>query len=388
VKVLHVIRHLSPGGGCVSPFEFASFANREARAIEHEFLVLEAGGREHYTPPANVPFYFPEHADFTGVPERILSRKYDILHIHWWMKNDLMSQFLRVMINCPVPYKVLTCDVYPCGPDFRLSDVEIAFADKIVFDGESSLEAYPEIPSIKKSFVVGGTDLSSYESKPRRRNDKKFRIARGSTLTPLKCPENLIELVQPIFDRVPEAEFHIFGDGPLLSRFRADIDEKKLTDKIILRGWVKDFAAEVADFDVYLYHLPKESFASSELNLQGVMAAGIPLVVMPSDGTAWMFRHEKDSLVSTNSRDCVSHVVKLARSTTLRRQLSLGARQRANLDFGLINMLKGYRKLYFHKCYFDKQRSYKNLFIIPIEQLLRGIFWQLVRSRQLKTPNF
>ena len=336
---------MSPGGGCVSPFEFASAANALNNGLWHEFLILEKDNHKSYRPPKNVPYYF------MGNVEDFFKRanQYDVLHINWWQREPVMTNLFKAAKESIRIPKIITCDVYPAGPEFRLSKDEIDFADLIVFDGKSAFDVYADLDMTKKLFIVGGTNLEQYTQAKRTRRDKKFRIGRGATLTHWKMPENIVGLVEPILEAIPESEFHLFGHGPLETKIRMDVAQSKYKNQIFLRGWVSNFPEEVANLDAYLYHLPNESFASSELNLQGVMAAGIPIVARPSHGTQWMFEDRKDSLIAETYEVCVPLMIGLHNSPELRHEIAQNSSQKAKSHFGVQVMLKAYNELVYSK---------------------------------------
>jgi glycosyltransferase involved in cell wall biosynthesis len=240
--------------------------------------------------------------------------------------------------------RVITVDVFPAATVYRLSKFEIDYADMVVFDGKDALEAYPEIPPEKKCWILGATNLHLYQTARSRSADGRLRIGRGSALTRRKCPPNLIEMVAPVLKAVPNADFHIFGEGPLQGRLERDVRRAGLADRIILRGYVANFEEEIANLDLYLYQLPLRSYASSELNLQGAAAASLPIVIMPSAGTGWMFRHGIDAMVASNAEEAAAYAVDLLRDPARAAALGRAARNKAATEWGMPVMVSGYRQ--------------------------------------------
>ncbi len=393
-RVLHILDAMVAGGGFDLAVEFVVRANLEP-GQEHHLLALETSHRESVDVPSDVVVFEKGNRSTSELARWILSQNYDILHWHWWHGeldgfNDLMNEMARYGGH----KRVLTCDVYPATPKFTLTQREMDYADMIVFDGKDAMLAYPQIPDHRKTFVVGGTDLSLYSLPRTRKEDGKFRMGRGSALAPLKCPPNLIELVAPILKAVPNAEFHIFGEGrrEFVRRFRADMERLNLEDRVVLRGWVRNFREEVANLDLYLYHLPPNSYASSEMNLQGAMTAGLPIVVMLSNGTRWMFQHEVNAMVAETPFQAQEYSIYLANHPQERAKLGRSARETAMKDFGMDNMVQGYLKqaypnctMHFGKDYiqkrslipylprFDASRVYRNLRHLFIPTLSRSL---------------
>jgi hypothetical protein len=117
-----------------------------------------------------------------------------------------------------------------------------------------------------------------------------------------------------------------------------------------MRGWVSNFPEELADLDLYLYHLPQFSFASSELNLQGAMAVGLPIVVMPSTGIKWMFEHKKDAMVAENPKEAKNYCVNLSKHHEERIMLGQNAQKKVFNEYGMENMLEGYLNDVYPNC--------------------------------------
>ena len=378
-RVLHIVNYLTGGGGCVSPMEFASRANQEI-GQEHHFLILEKSSGPAVSLPPNTTIFENNHRTMADCAKWISTAGYDVIHWHWWLAWDSMRALMIEMAKYGGHKRIITCDVYPSGPEYRLSKSEIDYADMVVFDGKDAMAAYPQIPDSKKTYIIGGTDLSPYTCKRTRGSDGRFRMGRGSILNEYKCPLDIIEMVAPILHAIPNSEFHVFGQG-FTQRLQADIKRLNLTDRVFLRGWVPNFAEEIANLDLYLYHLPKLSYASSELNLQGAMAARLPIVIMPSLGTRWMFEHGKDALVADTPEQALNYCIRLSKDTCERDFLGGNAHAKAFEQFGIENMVKGYLERVYPKCQmrfiFDSyaitaQNSYMKYFL-SLRKALRAV---------------
>jgi glycosyltransferase involved in cell wall biosynthesis/2-polyprenyl-3-methyl-5-hydroxy-6-metoxy-1,4-benzoquinol methylase len=348
-KVLHVIDHFSPGGGFVSPVQFVVRVNQEP-GQEHHILILDSAQRDLVDIPPSGTIFENKHRSIADCARWISDADYEVVQWHWWRSMDLMNDLMTEMSKYGGHKRIITCDVYPAAPEFTLSNRELDYADMFIFDGKDSMFVYPQIPVSKKAYVVGGTALDAYTIPRTRRDDGKFRMGRGSVLSKWKCPPDLIQMVAPILAAVPNSEFRIFGDGELEPKLRADIKHLRLKGRVFLRGWVRNFEEEMVNLDMYLYHLPRNSFASSELNLQGAMAAGLPIVIMPSLGIRWMFEHGKDALVAENVVQAQEYCIHLAKDPGERARLGKNARTKAFKEFGIENMVRGYLEQIYPKC--------------------------------------
>jgi glycosyltransferase involved in cell wall biosynthesis len=347
-RILHVIAYLSKGGASESSLEFAAAAH-EPGLEEHEFLALGRVRPDQIEIPSHLTIHRRKGRSLRTMATWVSEQRFSILHWHWWERMSFMYE----MAQHGGHNRIITCHVFPAASEYRLGRFELEYSDLVVFDGRDAMEAYSEIAPERKRWVLGAAKLDDYRRPRTRQSDGKIRMGRGSTLNKWKCPKDLVRLVKPIFDAVPEAEFHIFGEGPMRSHLAKEIRRFGLDDKIKLRGWVRDFKAEVANLDIYLYNLPDRSFSSSELNLQGAAAASLPIVLQPSAGTKWMFRDGVDALIARTPTDTVQMAIRLCRDPVLRRALGVAASQKANEEWGIERMVQDYRK----RVYPDAEQS-------------------------------
>lgn len=340
-RVLHVVNHLCRGGGFDCAVDFIQEANR-IPGQEHGLLALRTDNREQAVIPPGLPLLHGDAGTMESLVRKIREGGYDFLQWHWWRDNPEMGRMMELLAAVEGPGRIVTCDVYPSAPEYALGAREIGYADWIVFDGLDAMKAYRDIPGNRKLHIVGGAALSQYQQASKRRADGSFRIGRGSVLSPWKCPPDLIEMVAPALRAIPNAEFHIFGDGELRSKLECDLRNLGLADRILMRGWVRNFVEEIALLDAYLYHCPRLSFGSSELTLQGAMAAGVPVVVLPSMGVRWMFEHGRNALVAENAAEAAEYCVKLACDPELRARIGSAGQDKAVREFGVANAVRQY----------------------------------------------
>ena len=71
------------------------------------------------------------------------------------------------------------------------------------------------------------------------------------------------------------------------------------------------------------------------MNLQGAAAAGLPIILMPSNGTRWMFQDGVDAMIANTPDDAVRIAQRLANDPAERRRLGEAARQKALKEWGV-----------------------------------------------------
>lgn len=335
MKVLHIISDLSGGGGGVCLLNFAAQANR---VIEQRHDILAVG--KIYWDEIDVPCALTTHESHGNLGDAarfVKNGNYDLLQWHWWEEIPLMRELSKLN----GPKRIIGCDVYPSEPKHTLTDFEIKYADLIVCDGLDTLMAYPSIPVEKKCFIVGGGPLMPYLNTGVTRQHR--RIGRGSVLTEKKCP---IDMIDSFAGMKVDAEFYVYGEGPLRQRFKNDARRLEIEHRVHLEGWHKDYPTRMSQLDLFVYELPEKSYASSELVLQGAMAAKVPVVILPSLGTRWMFQHEKTALVAKNRVELIKYAERLWNNPNEASALAQNAYNKAWLDYGTHNMVKGYLSSY------------------------------------------
>ena len=140
------------------------------------------------------------------------------------------------------------------------------------------------------------------------------------------------------------AEFYIYGYGPLKSRL--EDDAAAMGVPVHMMGWSKDYPSEVAKLDLLVYELPIDSYASSELAVQGAMAAEVPIVILPSLGTRWLIQHNETGLVAENREELIEYTNELWHDPRRARILATRAKEKALADYGTHNQVKAYQRLY------------------------------------------
>jgi hypothetical protein len=92
--------------------------------------------------------------------------------------------------------------------------------------------------------------------------------------------------------------------------------------------------------------MPGHSRSASDVNVQEAMAAGLPVVLLPSRGCPDMVLHEVSGLVVHSEDEMVSALRRLYDEPDLRDRLGRNARSYAARFFGAHNTALGYHQLY------------------------------------------
>ena len=137
---------------------------------------------------------------------------FDLIHWHWWTEMPAMAAIEKHVAGMP---QVLTLHVYSQLPQYRLTDREIRMADRIAFCSSTArdLGCNRRIPEEKGRFILAGAELEGpLANEPTRHHG--FHIGRCSDLDPVKCPPDIVRVLDRI--QIPGVRFTVAGDGALL----------------------------------------------------------------------------------------------------------------------------------------------------------------------------
>ena len=280
IRVLHIVRDLSLGGGCRAIFALARYS-----AAQGDFIHFVAPLSPNNDPRA---IQLAESSGVSlatsgGVEHTLkLIDQFDIIHLSWW-NDPLMSYFLAHSL--PSCRLLLWAHVAGHAPPQVVTSELIDFSDVFAAAGPYTLS----LPNIQDAvsngkeavMILGCADLSRVQrAKPH--NTGTFRIGYIGTVEYNKMNPRYVDLCEQI--NIPNAEFVVCGAGGALEHIRNRASRSPIGDRIKLLGYVGDIGPVLASFDVYGYPLRGTTYAAGELNLQEVMRAGVVPVAFPYGG--------------------------------------------------------------------------------------------------------
>jgi glycosyltransferase involved in cell wall biosynthesis len=107
------------------------------------------------------------------------------------------------------------------------------------------------------------------------REERAPIVIAAGRLTPQKGFDLLVEAFAQVHARHPDWRLHIFGHGRLRLKLTAQIQQRGLSDVVILRGLTRDLDAELARASIFVLSSRKEGLP---MVLLEAMAAGLPVV--------------------------------------------------------------------------------------------------------------
>ncbi len=226
-----------------------------------------------------------------------LTNRYDIIHVHSVPDFLVFAAWVTKLTGSKI-----ILDIHDLLPEFYASKfktsqgslafrflkaierISAAFADHVIVANDIWLKTLVSrsARATKCTAILNFPDTSIFFRRGRTRVDRKFIIIYPGTLNHHQGVDIAIRAFARIKSRAPNAEFHIYGSGPLKSVLANMIDELNLRGEVFLNDMVPAtkiaFIMENADLGL----VPKraESFGNEAFSTKILefMAVGIPVL--------------------------------------------------------------------------------------------------------------
>ncbi|WP_332032326.1 glycosyltransferase family 4 protein [Kaistella sp.] len=157
--------------------------------------------------------------------------------------------------------------------------------------------------------------------------------------------ESLIESYFLVAHKYPEWKLHIYGDGSLKSKLQDLINEKKLTDKVILKGSVKNIYEQYLHSSIYVHTAVYEGFG---LTILEAMAHKLPVVAFESVGGVKVLVKDNENGFLIKNRDRVllaEKIGKLISDNELRNAMGAKSQTIAH-EYSVENIMEKWHQFY------------------------------------------
>lgn len=261
----------------------------------------------------------------------LLCRKYrfDIVHTHS-SKPGLLGRIAARLAGVPLvlhtghgaPFHALM-PLYEQRFYMLLEKLGALFCHKMAFVNNYHREFYIEhrlIPAAKTITIYNAPDPKLQADieqlcKPKLSRKKVITIGTMGRFSPAKNIVMMVTAAIRVCKERSDVRFIFAGDGELLELCRMMVKTNELENRIMLPGWQKYIAAQLAEYDILLQYSDYEGLPVSIIE---AMYAGLPIIgsdippiaELVDETCGWLLKpHQLDILISElhkiiDARDC------------------------------------------------------------------------------------
>lgn len=279
---------------------------------------------------------------FLFISYKHLKENYDLIHVHSVPDFEVFASLIPKLLGAKI-----ILDIHDIVPEFYASKfgtksksflfkllvftekISIAFSDHVIISNHiwQKTLIYRSVKEDKCTTIINYPDNSIFFRRNSRYKTEKFLFIYPGTLNWHQGLDIAIKAFAVIKDEAPEAEFHIYGDGPVKNALIAMIRDLGLERRVFLKGIIPiDEIAEVmANADLGI--IPKrndffggEAFSTKTLEF---MCSGVPIIVSKTKIDNYYF---DESIVKffrpEDEKDLADAMLLLIRSKKLREDLA------------------------------------------------------------------
>ncbi|MFQ5612354.1 MAG: glycosyltransferase [Anaerolineae bacterium] len=274
----------------------------------------------------------------------------DRLHAHFIDRAAIVALIVGRLLDLPYSVTAHANDIYAKKV---LLNEKLAEADFVVtvseFNKSYLLDTYANLNPAAIHVLHPWVDVSHFRPPARRSAGDRLRILSVGRLVEKKGHQYLIEACHLLQEKGLDFECRIIGDGPLMDRFRADIERYRLAERVHLLGGQPqtEVLAGLAWCDVFA--LPCVIARDGDRDgmpvaLAEAMAMAVPVVSSRILGIDELVRPESGLLVPANDAAALAEALQTIATMDQADKIKMGdcGRQIIETDF---NLLEGTRQL-------------------------------------------
>ena len=226
-------------------------------------------------------------------------------------------------------------------------------ADRIVCVSESVARFARDrarLPAEKLLVIPNGIDVAAYaEATPA--DLTTFGISPGRSvlvyvgrLDEQKGLDLFLEQTPELFQRLPEHDLLLVGDGPQRDALEAQAQRLGIAERVHFAGWQSDIPGILKAAALFVLPSRWEGMPNA---LMEAMACGLPVAATGAEGVAELLGDQAAwQLGSVEEQDFIDHIVNIAKNPDLARELGEKNRQRVAENFSLEAMVAQYQRLF------------------------------------------
>ena len=276
---------------------------------------------------------------------RHLAKRYQLVHVH------SVPDFLVVAAWFPkLAGAKIILDIHDLLPEFYASKygaapgsllyqslvlterMSIMFSDHVIAANDLWLNRLTSrsVRKEKCSSMVNVPDEAIFSPRGRTRKDAKFIVLYPGTLNWHQGVDIAVRAFALIAREVPEAEFHIYGEGPYKAPLEQLVQELGLQTRVKINGFVSTRAVArlIENADLGVVPKRKDGFGDEAFStkIMEFMALGVPVIVPDSRVDTYYFNASIARFFKGgDEQDLARAMLALIRQPELRCQLASNA---------------------------------------------------------------
>lgn len=340
IRILHITAHLGGGVGKVIS-RLVEKSKYQQDSVEHTIACLDSPEKNQFIQ------YIQQHGGKLLIcPSRkILDTqiaKSDIVQLEWW-HHPVVAGWLCSDVLPPMRLLVWShvSGLYPpkIPIDFVKNSHRFLFTSPCSLLDLNFRVLDPEI-SKKIGVVFSSGGFDNLPNIPIRLSNELLQVGYVGTLNFAKLHPQLLDFLAAV--NLPGFRLHLVGDPTT----GADLLEQAATNGILerldIRGYTTNVAAELARFDVLAYLLNPLHYGTTENALLEAMAMGVVPIVLNNPTERYLVRHGETGLVVDSPTAFANALAHLANRPEERLRLSMNASREVRTRFSIqrtVNML-------------------------------------------------
>jgi glycosyltransferase involved in cell wall biosynthesis len=253
-----------------------------------------------------------------------LKEPFDLIHVHSVPDFQVFSALIPKLFGAKV-----ILDVHDLVPEFFRSKfsknesnfffnslkfiekLSSTFSDHVIISNHLWLNVITSrsLPARKCTAILNYPDPSLFYKRDVTLNNEKVILLYPGTLNWHQGLDIAIKAFHLIQDKVPNTEFHIYGDGPSKNELAMLIEKLKIKNKVFLKGLVSldEIVPIMSNSNIGI--IPKrndpfggEAFSTKTLEF---MSLGVPILISKTKIDSYYF---KDSIVTFFEPGCEKHL--------------------------------------------------------------------------------
>jgi glycosyltransferase involved in cell wall biosynthesis len=279
------------------------------------------------------------------ISKQHLRQRYDLIHVHSVPDFEVFATFFAKLTGAKI-----ILDIHDIVPEFyagkfhvsgesftfkalvSIEKASIAFSDHVIIANHLWEKTIRSRSATKEkcTTMLNYPDTSIFYKRAKGWKKDKFVAIYPGTINWHQGLDIAVKAFAQIKADAPEAEFHIYGDGPMRYEIQQLIADLHLQDQVFLKGTLTldQIAAAMVDADLGIVPKRNNSFGGEAFSTKILefMALGVPVVAAATRIDRFYFN---DSIVRffepENAQDLASAINDMIRNRELRERLSSSA---------------------------------------------------------------